>query len=287
VEATLGDEANAREHAELASRISAGQSRSRLFEAHSARVRGLLELGAGRPAEAAELLGVAGRFAVAEQIGDPVVFSWAANLTEALVRAGRPEQAVRAYRSVLREAERTCRPTAMAAAARCRGLLASSVDEGRHAFEEALAWHAKGSMPFEQARTQLCFGEFLHDHRLAGEARTQLGNALAMFTRLGAVQWARRAEDQTNGLRADRPGQSATERLTPQELQVAIVVADGVTNAEAAARLFLSAKTIEFHLSNIYRKLGIRSRAELVRLVMTGLPGVSHDVPRTSPSVSG
>ena len=289
VEAALGDEANAREHAERASRISAGQSGSRLFEAHSARVRGLLELGAGRPAEAAELLGVAGRFAVAERIGDPVVFSWAAGLTEALVRSGRPDQAARAYRSVLREAERTRRPTAMAAAARCRGLLASSLDEGRQAFEEALAWHARGSLPFEQARTQLCFGEFLQRHRLGVEARTQLGSALATFTRLGAAPWARRAEEQmqTNGLRADRSAPSATERLTPQELQVAIVVADGVTNAEAAARLFRSAKTIEFHLSNIYRKLGIRSRAELVRMVLTGLPGVSHGVPGTTPSVSG
>ena len=79
--------------------------------------------------------------------------------------------------------------------------------------------------------------------------------------------WARRAEAElaATGMTSRKGAPSAAERLTPQELQVAMVVADGATNSEAAARLFLSAKTIEYHLSNVYRKLGIRSRSQLAR----------------------
>lgn len=274
VEATLGHDDDAREHADLAARLGAGGTEARIFAAQAARVLGLLELGAGRPTEAAEHLGVAGEFALAGRMGDTVLFNWAGNLTEALVRAGRPEQAVQALRSAAREAEPTGRPTANAVVARCRGLLADTLDEGRAAFDEALTWHERAAtQPFELARTQLCYGEFLRRHQLRTDARTQLRAALATFGRLGAVAWIRRAEAelQATGLTSRKRAPVATESLTPQELQVAIVVADGVTNAEAAARLFLSAKTIEFHLSNVYRKLGIRSRAELVKLVLAGL----------------
>ena len=275
VEGTLGHDDDARARLELATRIGAGQSGARIHAAHAARIRGLMELGAGRPAEAAAELSTAGEYALANRMGDSVLFNWAGNLVEALVRAGRPGQAERAYRSVRREAEQTRRPTALAVAARCRGLLAGTLDEGRAAFEEALDWHGRGGQPFERARTQLCYGEFLRRHQLRGEARTQLAAARTAFTRLGAAAWARRAEAELHATGV--PGRvrepSATEPLTPQELQVALVVADGVTNAEAAARLFLSAKTIEFHLSNVYRKLGIRSRVELVHKVLAGLPG--------------
>lgn len=293
VEATLGHERDAREHAALAVRLGERQSGARIFAAHAARVLGLLELSEARPVEAAELLGVAGEFALAQRLGDPVLFNWAGNLTESLVRTGQPEQAARAHRSVVREAEQTRRPTALAVAARCSGLLASSLDVGRRAFDEALDWHAQAAQPFERARTQLCYGEFLRRHRLRTAARIQLGGALATFTRLGAAAWIRRAEVelQATGLTSRKRTPSATDQLTPQELQVAIVVADGVTNADAAARLFLSAKTIEFHLSNVYRKLGIRSRAELVRTVLAGLPEhrtaspeISHDAAGTRPT---
>jgi DNA-binding CsgD family transcriptional regulator len=94
------------------------------------------------------------------------------------------------------------------------------------------------------------------------------------------VAWAHRAEGElgATGMTSRRRATNATERLTPQELQVALIVADGATNAEAASRLFLSAKTIEFHLSNVYRKLGIRSRSALVRKVLDGqLPDVRSE----------
>jgi DNA-binding CsgD family transcriptional regulator len=97
---------------------------------------------------------------------------------------------------------------------------------------------------------------------------------LATFSRLGAAPWAHRAETELSaiGVRARLRASSVAERLTAQELQVAVVVAEGVTNAEAAAQLFLSPKTIEFHLSNVYRKLEVRSRTALARKLLTGLP---------------
>jgi DNA-binding CsgD family transcriptional regulator len=279
VEATLGKETEAREHAALAARLGAEQSTSGLFDAQAARVLGLIELGTGRPERAAEHFELAGGFALAHRMGDPVLFSWAADLTEALARSGRTEQARIAHRSAAREAERTRRPTQLAVAARGLGLLAETPEAGAAAFEEALRWHGEGRRPFEQARTQLCYGEFLRRHHRRVDARAQLGAALATFNRLGAAEWARRTEGElgATGMTSRRRAANATERLTPQELQVALVVADGATNAEAASRLFLSAKTIEFHLSNVYRKLGIRGRSALVRRVLDGLPDVSPD----------
>jgi DNA-binding CsgD family transcriptional regulator len=281
VEAALGQEAPAREHAALAAALGAEQSTSGIFDGHAGRVLGLLELGAGRPERAAEHLEAAGGFALAHRMGDPVLFSWAGDLTEALARAGRPEQARTAHRSAAREAERTRRPTQLAVAARGLGLLADTPEAGTAAFEEALRWHGGAHRPFELARTQLCYGEFLRRHHRRADARAQLGDALTTFTRLGAADWARRAEGElgATGMTSRRRASTATERLTPQELQVALVVADGATNAEAAARLFLSAKTIEFHLSNVYRKLGIRSRSALVRKVLDGLPDAAAATP--------
>jgi DNA-binding CsgD family transcriptional regulator len=274
VEAALGRDTDARVHLDAAVRLGAQQSEGRLFAAHAARVKGLLELGAGRPDEAADALGAAAEFARAARMGDSVLFNWAANLVEALVRSGRSEQAERAYRAVAHEAERTGRPAALAAAARCRGLLVGSLDDARQAFDEALRRHDEAGVPFERARTQLCYGEILRRGRLRGPARAQLRAALATFTDLGAVPWVRRAEAelQATGLTSRARLPSATEELTPQELQVAAAVAEGLTNAAVAARLFVTPKTVEFHLSKVYRKLGIRSRAELVVRMSAGPP---------------
>ena len=119
-------------------------------------------------------------------------------------------------------------------------------------------------MPFERARTELCYGERLRRARRRAEARGQLHAALETFERLGAQPWANRAR---NELRATgetaRRDRTASDELTLQELQVALRVAQGATNREAAAALFLSPKTVEAHLSRIYSKLRVRSRTEL------------------------
>jgi DNA-binding NarL/FixJ family response regulator len=105
-------------------------------------------------------------------------------------------------------------------------------------------------------------------HRRA-TARGVLGEALDFFEAAGAEPWARQARAELQAAGASHPSgrEGSLGELTPQELQVALIVAKGVTNREAAASRFLSEKTVEFHLSNAYRKLGVRSRSGLVRRI--------------------
>jgi len=137
-------------------------------------------------------------------------------------------------------------------------------------FDVALDLHDRDPSAFERARTELCYGERLRragDRRLA---RVHLRSALDAFETIGARAWAARVrtELQATGERLRARDPTAAEQLTAQELQIALAVADGLTNRAAAARLFLSPKTVEFHLTRIYRKLGIHSRSELVRRVL-------------------
>ena len=168
---------------------------------------------------------------------------------------------------------------AAAAAARCRGLLAADGDV-RAAFDAALALHAGLPMPFERARTELALGERLRRARQRAEAREPLTAALDAFERLGARPWAERARAElraTGGRAGGRRAPAAAEQLTPHELQIALLVAQGMTNREAAAALFLSPKTIEYHLGQIYRKLDVRGRAQLARLMAMELPEGERD----------
>jgi DNA-binding CsgD family transcriptional regulator len=134
-------------------------------------------------------------------------------------------------------------------------------------------------MPFELARTQLCHGQQLRRAKQRATARERLQAALATFERLDARPWAdqARAELQATGETARRRPQPAASRLTPQEFQVARLVAEGKSNRDIAAALFLSPKTVEFHLSNIHRKLGSGSRAQLVRLLLRPAEGITRE----------
>ena len=151
---------------------------------------------------------------------------------------------------------------------RCRGLLAGE-EEFDAAFGEALRLHGLAGAVLAEARTALLYGERLRRAGRRVDARVQLHAALETFERLGAGAWAARAEGElrASGEALRRRDAEPAERLTPQELQIALVVAGGATNREAGAALFLSPKTIEAHLGRIYRKLAIRSRTELARLV--------------------
>ncbi len=269
VEAALGHEQDCRTNLAhalgLVERLGAESLR-----AHVGATLGFLELGLGRAEEAAVALEAVERFSGARPANDPAVLQWAPDLIEAYVRHGRRADAAAALVVFEQDAAHSGSRWAAATAARCRGMLADEeAFEGE--FRNALGLH---ETPFESARTELALGE---RQRRAGrrvEARTSLRAALAGFDRLGARPWAERAraELRASGERVQRGSPAAAERLTPQELQVALEVAGGSTNREAAAALFLSPKTIEFHLRNVYRKLGIRSRAELVRRVLTGGP---------------
>jgi DNA-binding CsgD family transcriptional regulator len=158
-------------------------------------------------------------------------------------------------------------------AARCRGLL-SGDDEFEQHFLDALALHDLIESPFAAARTRLCYGERLRRAGRRVDAREHLRAALEVFDRLGALPWAERARSElrASGETLRRRDAFEADQLTPQELQIALQVAEGKTNKEVGAALFLSHKTVEFHLSRIFRKLDLHSRAELIRRVAAGEP---------------
>ncbi|MBM2614005.1 AAA family ATPase [Actinoplanes sp. LDG1-06] len=208
-------------------------------------------------------------------LGNPRIIPFAADLVEAHVRAGRPELAAEPLEWLTTAAELTGMTWPAAALARCRGLLATGAEEAGRWFAEAGALHRRGEEPFEQARTLLCYGEAVRRFRRPAAARAALMAAHATFESLGAVPWTRRAAAELaaagqRGLPDVVP--SALALLSPQEVQVARAIARGMNNAEAAGALFVSRKTVEAHLTRVYRKLGVRSRTDLTRaLVAAGL----------------
>jgi DNA-binding CsgD family transcriptional regulator len=120
---------------------------------------------------------------------------------------------------------------------------------------------------FETARTRLAYGERLRRARNRVLAREQLRAALDTFEHLGAGPWADRASAElaATGETRRRRDPSTIDELTPQELQISLALAGGRTTRETAAALFLSPKTVEYHLRHVYQKLGIHSRDELAQ----------------------
>jgi DNA-binding CsgD family transcriptional regulator len=171
---------------------------------------------------------------------------------------------------VVASLERQARATGIAwtlgTAARCRALVADADAAAEAGFQEALRLH-EGAGAFERARTELCFGEWLRRRGHRRDSRMHLGAALEAFEASGATPWAERSrrELRASGLTLRRRQPAAREQLTPQELQIARLVAEGKTNRDVAATLFVTPKTVEFHLTRVYRKLEIHSRSELVR----------------------
>ncbi|WP_433509720.1 LuxR C-terminal-related transcriptional regulator [Nonomuraea sp. CA-143628] len=192
-----------------------------------------------------------------------VVWRTAPDRVEAAVGAGDEAGA----RAVLAAYERWSTHAATAEShallARCRGLVESSED----AFGEALRLHTN---PFEAARTALLLGERLRRTQRPGEARAHLRTAWETFERAGARPWARRAQEELRaaGESGQAPPAAVFDALTPQELRIAGLVADGLSSKQIAAQLFLSPRTVEYHLYKIYPKLGIGSRTDLARLVV-------------------
>jgi DNA-binding CsgD family transcriptional regulator len=188
-------------------------------------------------------------------------------MIEASVRAGRLSQAERELEDLQQKASRTGRTWAHAVAARCRGLLAPAAEIEEH-FENALQWHARAPLPFARARTELCYGERLRRARRRSDAREQLVRASATFHALGATIWAQRAERElaAAGYSRRTPAEhSPWAELTAAETRVAQIIVEGATYDEAASALFVSPRTVESHLRQIYRKVGVRSRSELTR----------------------
>jgi DNA-binding CsgD family transcriptional regulator len=268
VEAILGRDEDCRAH------VAAGLEFSRrtgwnVTEIYAAAVLGLLELSRGRAeratvhlAECARLEKRSSRAILVQTFAE-----WTADLVEAHVRSGALADAERSLAMLADIARRTGLKWANAGTARCRGMLADE-DGYEQEFTTALALYGE-EMAFERARTLLALGMRRRRSRRRADARVALHEALAYFERAGAEPWAAQAQAElgATGVLPSHDNAGGLQSLTAQELQVALIVARGTTNREAAAALFLSPKTVEFHLGNTYRKLGLRSRAELVRRV--------------------
>ncbi|MEU1970987.1 AAA family ATPase [Microbacterium sp. NPDC019599] len=228
---------------------------------------GDLELSLGRAEAAAERLLALG--ALLERLGlDDVDLRPGPELTDALLRLGRRVEAAGVARDYRDRAVDKGQPWALARADRASGLAA---DEGDFdaLFESALGWHEQTLDRFETARTRLAYGSRLRRAGRRVDAREPLRGAFEAFSDLGAERWREHAADElaATGEHVRRAGTNPLADLTPQELQVSVLLAEGRTTREAAAALFLSPKTVEYHLRKVYTKLGISSRDELARVM--------------------
>ena len=238
---------------------------------------GFVELSTGDSVRAADHLGSAREVARSTGYREPGQFAFVGNLLEALVGTGRLAEAAVLADELEEEGERLGRAWALVSAARGRALMAAA--EGRlelasAAIEDALRHQTRLPMPFEAGRTLLVKGQLERRRKQRRAARETLGEALAVFDALGASVWAER----TRGELARLSGKASAEALTATELRVARLVADGCTNKQAAAALFVTVKAIEKNLSSVYAKLGLSSRAQLMRGVAHGdvtLPATS------------
>lgn len=192
----------------------------------------------------------------------PFVLWIAFDLIEAAVRVGRLEDA-RAHTEALAEAAGISERLSFQAAV-ARALVADDAAAAA-LFEDALARPTAPRWPFDQARAQLCFGEWLRRDRRPIEARAPLAAAAATFDRLGARPWQQRAHSELKAAGAGvvRLSGIAVEELTARELEIADLAAKGYSNKEIGQRLMLSSRTVGAHLYRIFPKLGVTSRAAL------------------------
>jgi DNA-binding CsgD family transcriptional regulator len=273
VSARRGPPEHCREQAKEAAKLAASVNDNEVV-AQSHAACGLLALGTGRLDEALAELERAAEAGEPPSLVEPGVHMIAHDLVEVRARLGRAEEAACGLARLEEVAEATGRRWAKAAAARCRALLAEGASSQAH-FEEALQRFDAEPLLFEQARTRLYYGERLRRAQQKVAARRQLRNAIEQFDALSAHLFADRARaelsaaGETVGPRAPE----AMEALTAQESQIARLVAEGKTNREVSEAVFLSPKTVEYHLAHIYRKLGLHSRRELIRIAAASVTG--------------
>jgi DNA-binding CsgD family transcriptional regulator len=264
VRASFGLEAEARADAERALAL-AGERGMAVARINGLWALGLLELALDRPAETARLLAPERERLLAAGVAEPGSIRFVPDEIEALIALGRLDEAEPPLGWLEQRGRALDRASALGAAWRCRGLLLAARGDGSGAvaaLERALVEHARVPIPFERARSLLALGSAQRRAKRKRAARETLGEALATFERLGATIWARRASRELERISGRAPSR---DELTPTERRVVELVAEGRTNQEAAAALFVSPRTVEFHLRNVFRKLDVHSRAELVR----------------------
>ena len=262
--ALAGEAEPARERAAQALEV-ADRTSGRPAEHFSRAALGELELSLGRAAEASAALGPLVAFVRRERIREPGTARVVPNQIEAMVALGELEAATELLDWFAANAEQLQRRSALAAAARCRGLLRAEHGDIDGALEElgtAIGLSRDVPIPSEHGRALLAQGAVHRRARHKRAARDSLEAAQATFEDMGAGAWAERARAELARIGGRAPSDGA---LTPTEQRVAELVAEGLQTKQVAATLFVSAKTVEGHLTNIYSKLGVHSRAELAR----------------------
>jgi DNA-binding CsgD family transcriptional regulator/tetratricopeptide (TPR) repeat protein len=241
-----------------------------------------LDLARGRAAEALERLAEYVEGPDGRVVNQPFVMYTTPLYVEAAAYAGRGEAALPHLEAYAEWAAEGKLAWAEPLVARCRALVSAGDDEVERWYMRALDLHRTTPHAYEAARTQLLYGEFLRRARRKIEARAQLRSAADTFAAVGARLWAERAtaELRATGATTRKRVDSTRADLTPQEMQIVRLVAEGKTNPEAAAQLFVSPKTVQYHLRKVFAKLGITSRTELVRLAAEGqIPGTGDAAP--------
>ena len=234
-------------------------------------VLGLVALWSGDPSGALDCFAEADQRAATLGWGEPSMRWWTADHVELLLAHGRVDDALALLEVWATDANRTGRDRVLADITRCRGLVAAAsgdVQEALVLLTQALAEHAVVGDPFGGARAQLALGTVRRRARQKSPARAATAAALEAFESLGATCWSDKARAELGRI----GGRTRAEGLTAAERRVASLVAEGRTNREIAAALFLGERTVASHLTHIYAKLGIRSRTELAHQFRTSAP---------------
>ncbi len=268
VDSVRGDEELARAHLKELEQLTT--STSPAVPAGMNRALGTLALGLGRPSEALDRL-LASIAAVRPQ-SNPMLVGGVPDAMEAAARAERSGEMAEHLARYAAWVESFPNPARRALLARCQAL-ADESDAG-HQFAEAIGL-VDALAPFDRARTQLLYGEWLRRERRRTDARPHLRAALETFEHLRVSPWAERARSElrASGETARRRDASTRDQLTPQELRVADLAGGGLTNAEIGAQLFLSPRTIDYHLRKVFAKLDIASRSDLARVSLSAPVG--------------
>jgi DNA-binding CsgD family transcriptional regulator len=207
-------------------------------------------------------------------LGEPSVIKFLPDEIEALAALGEVKAAWALTRQLQDQGRSLGRPWALATAARCSAWLCGldgDLDTALAACDQALAEHDRLPMPFELARTLLVKGIIERRASHPRGARAALGQALGIFGHLGAPLWAAKASRELAAIALRTP----TDGLTETEHRVAALIAQGRTNREAAATMFVTENTVQTHLRHIFQKLGVRSRTELAARLLTAAPGAT------------
>jgi DNA-binding CsgD family transcriptional regulator len=227
-------------------------------------ILGLVALWSGHATTALAWFDKADRQAAEMGWGESSVRWWTSDYAELLLEGERTDDAIRLLDRWEGDATRVGREWVLAHVTRCRGLVAAAegvIDEAGSLFERAKAQHEAVGDPYGRARALLALGIVRRRAHQKRGSREAIAAALVGFEELGATTWSTRARDELGRI----GGRTREDGLTAAEQRVALLVAEGRTNREVAASLFLGERTVASHLTHIYAKLGIRSRTELAR----------------------